>query len=116
MIHAVVALMLGTVGVQQESEKPALQCEVGPLHKTFGGNPWLVYGCSDGATLVVVSSGDSPANPFVFVVFPKDGSYEMSGEGTGAKEATAAAFEDLKRLTTDAITALLAEAKATQRQ
>jgi hypothetical protein len=116
MLFVLVALMLGAPESRNETEKPPLQCEIGPLHKTFGGNPWLVYGCSDGVTLVVASTGESPANPFYFIFFQKDGSYEMHGEGTGSKQATSAAFEDLKRLTADDISALIGEAKATQHQ
>lgn len=116
MLYGWIALLLGALGGSQQSEKPALQCEVGPLQKTFGGNPWLVYGCSDGATLVVTSAPNSPANPFYFIIYPENGGYGMHGEGTGAKSATAAAFEDLKRLTPEDLTALTAEAKATQPQ
>jgi hypothetical protein len=103
--------MLAAMGVQPASDKPTLQCEIGPVKKSFGGNPWLVYSCSDGTTLVVVSAAQSPANPFYFVFYPKDGSYGLSGEGTGAKQATDAAFEDLKKLPTNDISALIRETK-----
>jgi hypothetical protein len=36
--------------------------------------------------------------PFYFMLYVKDGERKLSGEGNGAKEATAAAFEDIKLL------------------
>lgn len=112
MIMAVLAMLAaqpsaGSVAKQE----PSLQCHVGPLKKTFGGHPWLVYSCSDGATLVVVSDSGNPASPFYFMLHPNNGGYEMSGEGNGSKEASSAAFEELKRLGATDIAAMLAETK-----
>ncbi|HYI41059.1 MAG TPA: hypothetical protein VE053_12150 [Allosphingosinicella sp.] len=87
---------------------PPLKCEKGPLNRTFGGTAWHVFGCEDKATLVFWAATGNPAAPFYFISFPKGGTRELYGEGTGDKKATAPAFEDLKRLDAAAIGALLA--------
>jgi hypothetical protein len=112
MIIAVFAMLAAqSPTTSLAKQEPPLQCHVGPLRKTFGGYPWLVYSCSDGATLVVVSDGGNPASPFYFMLHPKGDGYAMSGEGNGSKEASSAAFDDLKRLGATDIAAMLAETK-----
>ena len=113
MIVAALAMFAAQApaGASAQDQETPLQCDVGPLKMTFGGNPWLVYSCSDGKTLVVVSDGDNPASPFYFVLQPRGDHYGMTGEGTGSKEASSAAFEDLKRLSADEIAAMLAATK-----
>ncbi len=92
---------------------PPLSCEVGPISKTYGGTPWLLYSCADGKTLVIVSDKGSPAMPFYFVFVPgSDGGYGLTGEGTGAKAATDAAFRDLGKLDAGDITGLIAGTQA----
>jgi TonB family protein len=91
--------------------EPSLNCEKGPLRRSFGGTDWLVYGCDDKATLVAAAAEGNPAAPFYFVLYPKGDSRELYGEGIGDRKATAPAFEDLKRLDPAAIAALLAEAE-----
>lgn len=111
----VVALMLAQTAAQpHQGQTPSLQCEGGPLHKNYGGNPWLVYSCSDDKTLVVVSDAGNLASPFYFVVYPKDGQYGVSGEGNGSKAASDSAFEDLKKLSANDITAMLQATKGNQ--
>lgn len=106
----VVALLLAQVAAQ-DGGKPSLQCETGPLHKSYGGSAWLVYSCSDDKTLVVVSDTGNPASPFYFVIYPENGQYGMSGEGNGSKDASDAAFQDLKKLTAAEIAAMLRATK-----
>jgi ABC-type Fe3+-hydroxamate transport system substrate-binding protein len=110
------ALSAGQAGALSAppEDPPALQCEVGPLKRAYGGAPWLVYSCSDGASLVVVSDEGNPAAPFYFMIYAQDGSYQLGGEGSKAKHVTDAAFEDLKALTPDAIVDLVRETKAQQ--
>ena len=110
----VVALLLAQAAVQPQQGAPSLQCEIGPLHKNYGGNPWLVYSCSDDKTLVVASDTGNPASPFYFVVYPKDGQYGIYGEGNGSKAASDSAFEDLKKLNANDIAAMLQAAKGRQ--
>lgn len=94
---AVLALSL-QVAVEQTGPTP-LACEVGPVEREYGGSDWLVYGCSDERSFVLVSSPDSPANPFVFMFLFADESYRIRGEGNGDQHATSAAFEELSKLT-----------------
>jgi hypothetical protein len=89
-------------------------CKTGPVTKTYGQTQWLVYSCDDGMTLVFVAAPDSPAMPFYFVLSPTDAGYHLFGEGTGKKEATAAALEQIKTLSASArdIANLILETRA----
>jgi hypothetical protein len=80
------------------SYKVPLTCNRGPITKSFGGSNWLTFSCEDGKTLVVVSAPGSPATPFYFTVFPQDGVYRVTGEGTGPKSATDPAYAELSKL------------------
>lgn len=95
---------------------PPLKCERGPINRMFGGAEWLVYGCADGRSIVVVSAPGSPAFPFYFMVFAGTNGYEVVGEGTGRKEATAAAFSELKALSGEEVGALVAESSRVPKQ
>jgi hypothetical protein len=91
------------------AEQKSLNCNIGPAKKNYGNTPWLVYSCTDHSTVVVVSDTGSPAMPFYFTFYLKDGSYQLTGEGTGSKEATAAAFKDLGKLSETDIKKLIAD-------
>lgn len=95
----------------------AMKCETGPLAKTYGKTSWVVYSCLDNRTVVIHSASGNPAMPFYFMFFPdKDkGGYRLYGEGTGKKDTTAAAYEELKSLSEQEITALIAETKSVGR-
>lgn len=88
--------------------QPALDCSVGPLQRSFGGQPWLVYSCADRASIVIASAPDSPASPYYFHVRPAKGGYDISGQGSGSQEAAAAALQDLKVLGDPDIKAIIA--------
>jgi hypothetical protein len=88
-----------------------LKCETGPVPKTFGATAWLVYSCDDGYSVVVISAAENPAMPFYFMFNREGTAYRLSGEGTGRRETTAAAFEDLKRLSTAEVEALVAQTR-----
>lgn len=90
----------------------SLKCEAGPLTKVFGNAPWLVYGCDDGRSVVVVSAPGNPAMPFYFMFSPDKSGYRLVGEGTGSKDASAAALTELKRLTQSEVMALGAAARS----
>ena len=94
--------------ISQESKvnQIALQCNVGPVSKEYGETHWLVYSCNDQRSVVIVSAPGNPAMPFSFVFYPSDTGYHLSGEGTGRKETTAAAFEEIKALSVKEISAL----------
>lgn len=100
----------------QGTAQVPLDCSAGPLTKSFGAVPWLVYGCSDNKSVVVVSASGSPAAPFYFMLFQKEGRYVVVGEGTGQKAVTDRAHAELVRLTDPEVKALLAAAKQAAKQ
>jgi len=96
----------------QPVEKPALQCNIGPAVKRYGGNDWLVYGCADGHSVVVTAGSPNPATPFVFIITPDgSGGIELHGEGTGAKSATKPAYDSLSTMSSSDLAALFQEAR-----
>lgn len=97
---------------QNQTSSPQRQCDTGPTKKSFGGSPWLLYGCDDRKTVVLVSAPESPAFPFYFTFFPQGATYRLSGEGTGKKEATAAAYRELSALSPAQIASLVTEVNA----
>ena len=60
---------------------------------------------------MIVSAPGNPATPFYFTLLPTDAGHRLFGEGTGKKEATAAAFEQLKSLSEDDIANVIKETK-----
>jgi hypothetical protein len=95
----------------QGTAQAPLDCSAGPLNRSFGAVPWLVYGCSDNQSVVVMSAPGSPAAPFYFMLFRKEGKYVVVGEGMGPKAVTDRAHADLMRLTEPQIQALLDSTK-----
>ncbi|GAB3361466.1 hypothetical protein [Lysobacter tyrosinilyticus] len=99
----------------QAERPPDLNCDVGPLHKTYGKTAWLVYACNDSRSVVIVSDKGNPALPFYFILYVKpDGDMQLHGEGTGKKSATQAAFDEIKTLTQTDVAGLVAQAQAVQ--
>ena len=101
------------VNAQGEAKEP-LQCDVGPVQKSYGGTPWLVYGCRDSQSLVFVTAPQSPAAPFYFFLAPQESSFRLSGEGTGNRALTDAAYNELKALGADEIAALRHQTQSVQ--
>jgi hypothetical protein len=103
------------IGEGAPSSTPAIsspmKCETGPAKRSFGGTAWLVYSCTDGASMVVVSDTGNPAMPFVFVLNNRAGGYTISGEGTGDKRASDAAGDVLAHMSATEFGTLLAETK-----
>ena len=95
----------------QSPAQAPLDCSSGPLTRSFGSTPWLVYACSDNKSVVVFSAPGSPAAPFYFMFFQKEGKYVVVGEGTGPKSVTDRAHAELVRMTESEIQALLNSAK-----
>jgi len=89
------------------AEQSPLKCETGPVKKVYGNNNWLVYSCTDNKTLVIVSDTGSPAMPFYFTFYMKNGIYNLTGEGTGNKTATNAAYKELSKLSNSEIKKLI---------
>lgn len=97
MKSIIVAMFILTIGASAAAEP--LQCSVGPIVKNLGGTDWQVTSCNDGRSLVFATMAGNPAMPFYFVVQRDKESAKISGEGNGSKEHSAAAFDDLKKLT-----------------
>ena len=117
---ALIAVLLALPGpdcrasAEADSEgPPPLDCRSGPLKKTYGNEAWLVYGCNDHRSAVVVSDKGNPAVPFCFILYVKpDDSVRLYGEGTGDKSTTQAAFDELKELTRADVGELVSAAEA----
>jgi hypothetical protein len=112
----IVAILMSVVpfaafAADQTPRKPiTLDCKIGPAKKAYGGNPWLVYACNDGHSVVFASAPGSKAAPFSFILYWDGARFKLSGQGTGDKKATDAAFGEIKSLTEQDITQLAAEA------
>ncbi len=92
-------------------ERQPLKCDIGPVAKTYGKTQRLVYSCSDERTVVIVSAPGNPAMPFYFTFYTQGNGYQLSGEGAGPKDATSAAFEELKALSEQDIAALIEQTR-----
>lgn len=104
--------LLSSLGQEQEAPPEPLQCTAGPIQRSFGGTEWLTYGCADERTLIVVSAPGNPAMPFVFTLSKAEGGVRISGEGNGDRRATAPAFEDLKKVSSENLDQMLRESEA----
>ena len=95
--------------MHSKDQAAPLQCEIGPLRKTYGGTEWVVYSCSDKKTVVIYSAASNPGKEFYFMFTSQDGELRLYGEGNGDKKYTDAAFNDLKPMTQDDIDYLIKE-------
>jgi hypothetical protein len=108
----VVTLAASTAGAAAVPDEVGLQCNIGPATTQLGGNDWLMYGCADGHSLVIVAAPPNPASPFVFIATPdSNGGIELHGEGTGAKSATEPAYERLRALSSAELAGLYLHAE-----
>ncbi|MGN7833206.1 hypothetical protein ACTJI2_16515 [Pseudoxanthomonas sp. 22568] len=98
---------------QADDQVAPLQCDIGPLQRTYGGTEWVVYACSDKKTVVIYTDSSNPGKDFFFMFTPKDGQLQLYGEGNGDKKYTAAAFDELKSMTQDDVDALIKETGTT---
>jgi hypothetical protein len=95
MFRRIFMLIALALPASQAASRPSMDCSIGPLEATFGGTAWQVYGCSDGASVVIVTAQDNPAAPFYFMIFPQGEALRLYGEGTGRRELTQAAYDEL---------------------
>ncbi len=89
-----------------------LNCNIGPITRSYGGTNWLVYSCDDHHSLIFLSAPDNPGAPFYFLMAKQESGYQLNGEGTGNKDATGAAFADLKKLSEQEIASLIEQTKS----
>ena len=107
--RALLAITITLIGYPALGKEP-MDCSIGQIEKTFGGTRWLVHGCSDGKSVVVVSAPGNPAMPFYFFVYPEGEGYRLYGEGNGDRAATKPAYDELSASLSEAfVTALHAE-------
>jgi hypothetical protein len=88
------------------------QCKTGPVTRTFGQVPWLVYSCEDKRSLLVVSAPGNPAMPAFFVMNPVGEGYDIRNQGSGNQAISTAAYHDLKKLSAKEIAELIAATQA----
>jgi hypothetical protein len=99
----------------ETARPPELNCDVGPLHKTYGETAWLVYACNDSRSIVIISDEGNPAFPFLFMLYVKpSGDMQLHGEGDGKESATRAAFDEIKTLTQSDVAGLVEQAQSAQ--
>jgi hypothetical protein len=110
-IVTLLLISLATVSHSTLAAEAKLQCDTGPINRTYGNTPWLVYSCNDNQTVIFVSAPGNPTMPFYFSYGKTDGKYNLSGEGTGNQDATAAAAADLKKLSETEINTLIRATK-----
>lgn len=117
MIAAILVLASGCCLAQSpNSTQPKLECNTGPVPKTFGSSQWLVYSCSDARSVVVVSAPDSIAAPFYFMFQAVPDGHRLVGEGTGSKAATDEAYSVLSKLSEQDIQGLIDQTKVVKRK
>jgi hypothetical protein len=109
-------VFLATVFTSAISEEAAskpqpLKCDVGPIDKTYGKTQWLVYSCDDKRSFVIVSAPGNPAMPIYFIFYPHENGCRLEGEGTGRKDSTKAAFDELKALSGTDIAILIEQTR-----
>ena len=109
---ALVSALSCSGALAQEAAAARLDCAIGPVHKTFGAAPWLVFACSDAKSLVIVSAPGNAGNPFFFKIYVKDGRRHVVAEGAGSKKVTAAAYNELAKLAEADVAALISAANA----
>jgi hypothetical protein len=96
------------------AKPPALDCETGPLSRTYGKTPWLVYSCNDLKSIAIIAAPGSPAAPFYYLwVYDRSGKYSLVGEGTGSATYTSAAYAQLRLLQPSDVEAMVAETRGT---
>jgi hypothetical protein len=110
-----VALCMGALLSGSANSKGGLtprapvRCDIGPITKTYGDGPWLVYACDDSHSVMLISA--NPAQSFQFNFHWQGGEYRFSGSGTAQKPEIAAALEEIRVLSQSDIETLYSEAK-----
>ncbi len=110
---ALCAAVPGWAAAPEPAAKPSVICEAGPTPKQFGKAPWLMYGCADRNSAIIVS-GDGNAEPFYAMISLKGNQYRVHGEGIGKGAAAAAAMGELKAMSAKQLRSLVEEANKAQ--
>jgi hypothetical protein len=107
-----VAILLLALAAPARADDASKKCDVGPVTRTYGNVPWLVYSCRDKRSVVVVSAPGNAASPAFFVFYPRGEGYELRNQGSANQAISAAAYEELSRLTPKDIAELIAATEA----
>jgi hypothetical protein len=91
-------------------KKDAVACKAGPVAKTYGGLSWLVYGCADQRSILVVSNRGEPTTSEYIMLSPARKGVQVVSEGWGDTGVGNAAFAQLKHMSAKDLGALVAEA------
>ena len=94
--HAIALIGIFSASVSLADDE--LSCHIGPIQLELGGAPWQVSSCDDGRSLVFAAMKDNPAMPFFFFIFRDEETSQITGEGTGSREYSAAAFAELEKM------------------
>jgi len=95
--------------VTPDNITPDQRCDIGAVSKTYGNRRWLVSACSDGHSVMIVSTKNHGL-PFYLFQW-ENGAYHLLGPGAG----TDPAYLELKAFTDADIERLRAEALASAR-
>ena len=111
MMRSLVFLLCLFVVSASAAADDNLGCDIGPVAKTFGGTPWLVYSCKEDRHLMFVSAPNSPAGQAIFMLFWDSDHWTVMDLGMGKKSAVEAMRRDLQSLPEPAILDLIEETK-----
>ncbi|MBB5882064.1 hypothetical protein GGR74_003286 [Xanthomonas arboricola] len=112
-----IALLAASSSTVPATEQPALQCNIGPALKRFGGNNWLVYGHTDGRSVVITADTPNPATPFIFILAPDgNGGIRLHGEGNVTESATKPTYDRLSKMSSSGLAALFQGASRASRR
>jgi len=104
----VMASQISAAGSSGNPDK--LACEAGPLTRTYGGVSWLVYGCADKRSILVVSNHDPRSSEYIMLAPLRNG-VQVVSEGWSEEDAGNAAFAELKRMSARQLGQLVAETR-----
>lgn len=106
MIAAALLLSLGASAAADATPPP--RCDIGPVLHQFAGQPWRVFSCDDGKTLVALSAQVGEIEPDHLILSSADGmTYTLTDPGRG----DAATLNAIAHLTAADFVELLAETK-----
>jgi hypothetical protein len=114
-LYILLVAVLVCLPLPASAQTAPMDCTVGPVIKTFGGSKWVVNSCSDGRTVILMATNDSPAFPCFIKIAPSTEGYDINGRGKGDKQATNAAMEELGALSVADIHAMIDETKQLQK-
>src|SRR5690348_10722657 len=99
------------VAAAAPADDSTLACETGPVQRQFGASSWNIYACSDGKSVVVVPVKVVNGEAGYFFVTPNGQSVTVAGEGWGKNSTFQPVYQQLQRITTAELEAIIESAK-----